>query len=75
MFLNFYLTKDYKNELCRKLQKIKPNQTQPTAPVFTPKTNITPEKICQKKPVFRQITKISVLNFVNLRKKLEFWLV
>jgi len=34
MNLNFYLTKDYENELCRKLQKNKPNQTRSE---FTPK--------------------------------------
>jgi len=32
MNLNFYLTKDYENELCRKLQKNKPNQTQSPKP-------------------------------------------
>ena len=32
MNLNFYLTKDYENELCRKFQKNKPNQTQSPKP-------------------------------------------
>ena len=38
MNVNFYLTKDYENELCQKLQKNKPKQTQfQTRSEFIPK--------------------------------------
>jgi len=44
MFLNFYLTKDYENELCQKLQKNKPNQTQFPRPTRRNKPNTNPNK-------------------------------